>query len=463
MLDVNDFESRTCQGASENVEPLVIPESDHPIRSGDLDKEALKVLYRLRDAGFVGYLVGGGVRDLYLGKRPKDFDISTNARPGQIRKIFRNSRTIGRRFRLVQVYFRGGKIIEISTLRSQSEYDIKDADTVLPSNNTFGTLAEDAFRRDLTINSLFYEIEHQAIIDYVGGVKDLDQGVIRIVGEPNPRVTRDPVRMMRAVRHAARNDFRVEPQTWTAIIRNCEKLNLCPPSRIRDELLKDLRNGSSESWARIALECGIFYTLFPFYKELLSSRENSSHRELFLSLLEVLDRICQQSTHDDFRVDIPDHFLLSLLILPWAVKRFDLLSQRQKGQEFYKLSREIRSSIDELFAEGFSLKRMDKESMVMLLVNLSTFAKFYRQKNWPKWLRQKSYFHDCFRFYCLLAEAQGQFPVDAKLFSAQPHGDRNDTFLTRDRRKGNGRSRGHRGSRPAFTNGKRGVFGLRNK
>ncbi|NOQ45593.1 MAG: polya polymerase, partial [Desulfobulbaceae bacterium] len=165
------------------VNATIIPASAHPIVEHAIDREALKVLYRLRDAGFSGYLVGGGVRDLYLGKRPKDFDISTNAHPGQLRKLFRNSRTIGRRFRLVQVFFRGNKIIEVSTLRSQSEFDIKDPHVVLPSNNTFGTLEEDAFRRDLTINSLFLEIENNTIIDYVGGVEDLKQGIVRIVGK----------------------------------------------------------------------------------------------------------------------------------------------------------------------------------------------------------------------------------------------------------------------------------------
>ncbi len=166
---------------------LIIPPSQHPIHESLLDREALKVLYRLRDAGFKGYLVGGGVRDLYLGKQPKDFDISTDARPGQLRKLFRNSRTIGRRFRLVQVFFRGNKIIEVSTLRSQSEHDLNGPDQVLPHNNTFGTLEEDAFRRDLTINALFYEVETNTIIDYVGGVRDLDDGVVRMVGEPGRR------------------------------------------------------------------------------------------------------------------------------------------------------------------------------------------------------------------------------------------------------------------------------------
>jgi len=462
MLNTNDFESSMSPGAVESVKPLVIPESKHPIRIHDLDQEALKVLYRLRDAGFVGYLVGGGVRDLYLGKRPKDFDISTNARPGQIRKIFRNSRTIGRRFRLVQVYFRGGKIVEVSTLRSQSEHDIKNTGAVLPSNNTYGTLAEDAFRRDLTINSLFYEIENKTIIDYVGGVKDLDKGIVRIVGEPGRRLTRDPVRMMRAIRHAARIDFKIEPQTWQAIVENCEKLNLCPPSRIRDELLKDLRSGSSEAWARLALECGVFYTFFPFYKELFNSGENDGHKKLLLSLFGVVDKIWERSERNGLRMEIPDYFLLTLLILPWALDKFNLLQQRQKGQALYHLSREIRSVMDALFAESFNLKRMDKESMVMLLVNLATFAQHHRKKNWPKWLRQKSYFHDCFRFYCMLEEAQGQQAVDEKLFAAIDSDNSNDRFLSRGNEK-NGRSKGKRGSSPAFTNRKRGIFGLRNR
>ena len=198
---------------------LVIPPEEHPVRDEDIDPDALSILRRLRDAGHAGYLVGGGVRDLYIGKRPKDFDISTDAHPGQLRKIFRNSRTIGRRFRLVQVFFRDNKVIEVSTLRSQSEYDEDGApDQVLPSNNTFGTLEEDAFRRDLTINSLFYEIEHQTVIDYVGGVQDLTDGIVRLVGDPDRRIIRDPVRMLRAVRHAARAGFTIEAATWESKI-----------------------------------------------------------------------------------------------------------------------------------------------------------------------------------------------------------------------------------------------------
>lgn len=144
-----------CTRSKNDPEPRIVNASNHPLSSKDIDRDALKVLSKLHKAGHAAYLVGGGVRDLYLGKTPKDFDISTDARPGQLRKLFRNSRTIGRRFRLVQVFFPGDKIIEVSTFRCRSEYDLNGEDAVLAANNTFGSLADDAFRRDLTINSFF--------------------------------------------------------------------------------------------------------------------------------------------------------------------------------------------------------------------------------------------------------------------------------------------------------------------
>lgn len=446
------------------ADPVIIQESDHPIRLHDLDKEALKVLYRLRDAGHAGYLVGGGVRDLYLGKKPKDFDISTDARPGQLRKLFRNSRTIGRRFRLVQVFFRGGKIIEVSTLRSQSEYDMDRPDEeieVLPANNTFGTVAEDAKRRDLTINSLFYEIENRTIIDYVGGVLDLERGVIRIAGDPERRVTVDPVRIMRTVRHAARTGFSIEPATWKAIVANREKLRFCPPSRIRDELLKDLRSGASEPWALIALESSLFITLFPWYAE-LPMEEDSPHRRLLLSLLGVVDRL-QQIQIPEHRIEIPDYMLLTLLILPWVDARFDLMRQQLKGSAHYHFFREIRSALDDLFGEQFNLKRMAKDSMTTLLVNLPAFDQFSRHSSWPNWLQKKSYFRDCLRFFSLYREARGGTLADEQQFAVAVPGPEHDFSPPPEMRVGENGSTGRKGCRPAFTNRKRGVFGLRGK
>ncbi|NIA05524.1 MAG: polya polymerase [Proteobacteria bacterium] len=451
-----------CPDIPPSPVPVIIPATDHPIKVHDIDGEALKVLYRLRDAGFAGYLVGGGVRDLYLGQRPKDFDISTNARPGQLRKLFRNSRTIGRRFRLVQVFFRGGKIIEVSTLRSRSEYDINDIDKVLPSNNTFGTLPEDAFRRDLTINSLFYEIENNTIIDYVGGVKDLDQGIIRIVGEPDRRVTRDPVRIMRVVRHAARNGFRIEEQSWQAIVRHRHKLDLCPPSRIRDELLRDLRSGKSEPWTRTVLTSRIFTTILPFYAEILDGARGRQRQQELLALTRVLDRLHGQSS-DDYRIEVPDYMLFTTLLVPWAEERFDLLQQRLHGPSHHILSREIRAELDSLFSERFNIKRLDKEAMTTLLVNLPIFESHQQKKTWPKWLRGKSYFADCSRFYGLFVEAAGGPAVDAGLFAAQPRQLRHEAADFDGKDSGHGRrAKGRRGGRPAFSNRGKGVFGFRN-
>ena len=446
----------TPGGESQDIQAVVIPEGKHPIREQDIEREALKVLYRLRDAGFSGYLVGGGVRDLYLGNRPKDFDISTNAHPGQLRKLFRNSRTIGRRFRLVQVFFHGNKIIEVSTLRCRSEYDINDPDKVLPANNTFGTLEEDAFRRDLTINSLFYEIENKTIIDYVGGVQDLDNGIIRIVGEPGRRITRDPVRMMRAIRHAARNGFTIEPLTWKAIVAQQHKLDLCPPSRIRDELLKDLHSGNSRLWAEVALKSGIFSTLFPFYGEMLAGKDGRKLEQELLAMLAVVDRLYGEDVARG-QVVVADYMLFAVLLFPWADRRFDLMSQQLKGPAYHRLAKEIRAELNEVFSHRLNLKRMAKDAITTLFVNMPGFLQNQSTNSWPAWLRRKSYFADCSRFYGIYQEARGKEPVDVSLFVKAFSSSPSPGRTGHSRRGGGG---GRRSAQPAFTTSSQGVFGL---
>ena len=241
-------------------EPRIIPRSQHNISRKNIDPDAVKVMYRLHRHGFLAYLVGGGVRDLLLGKRPKDFDVGTDARPGEVRKLFRNSRIIGRRFRLVQVFFRGGKIIEVSTFRRAAD---PDEDGILQANNTFGTPAEDALRRDLTINAIFYNIADFSLVDYVGGLDDLRAGLIRGVGDPLVRFRRDPVRILRAIRHAARTGFKLAPETWQAVTTLGDHLALCPTSRLRDELMRDLTGGSSAAWLELAHRSGVLYHLLP--------------------------------------------------------------------------------------------------------------------------------------------------------------------------------------------------------
>src|SRR5437870_11541184 len=205
------------------VEPRIVPRAEHALSRRDIDPDALKVLYRLRQFDHIGYLVGGSVRDLLLGRRPKDFDIGTSAHPYQVKKLFRNCWIIGRRFRLAHVKF-GTKVIEVATFRRQvaageeivadgvpaPDPNTPEGHLLVHHDNTFGTPEEDAFRRDFTINALFYDIATFSIIDYVGGLDDLRAGVVRSIGEPEVRLREDPVRMLRAIALAARLDFTIE-------------------------------------------------------------------------------------------------------------------------------------------------------------------------------------------------------------------------------------------------------------
>ena len=437
--------------------PRIIPRSNHPISRKNIDREALKVLYRLRDAGYVAYLVGGGVRDLYLGKTPKDFDISTNAKPGQLRKIFKNSRLIGRRFRLVQVFFHGNKIVEVSTFRCRSEYDLNDDKTsakekVLAANNTFGSPPDDAFRRDLTINGLFYEIENSSIIDYTDGVNDLEQGIIRFIGEPDKRIQRDPARMMRVIRHAARNNFSIEPDTWQAIIDHKEKLILCPASRIRDELMKDLRSTACRDWTELAMDSGIFYVLFPFYKNIHTQPENIQNRRLFLAIQAVVARLHSRG------LDLPDQLIFSLLLVPWAIAELDLLNKNSKGPEFHRLIKKIKTRLDEILGP-MSIKRAHKESIALQLVTLPQFLCYAKENSWPKWLKKKSYYRECDLFFRIFSEATAnkKIPEHVLVESISHFAGNVKRKPTRKRKYKKGG-----GSGPAFAGKKRGsIFGLK--
>ncbi len=243
-----------------NVAPRILSRPEHIISRKNIDPEALKVLYRLKNHGFVAYLVGGGVRDLLLGRRPKDFDISTSAHPQQVRKLFRNSFIVGRRFRLVHVRF-GRKVIETSTFRRASEPDA--GDTLIRRDNTFGTPEEDAFRRDFTVNALFYDIANFSVIDWVGGLGDLEAHTIRTIGDAAVRFREDPVRMLRAVALAARLDFRIATDTGEAIRFLRGEIVRSSPARILEEFYKILRQGRSRRTFEMLHEYGLLAYLLP--------------------------------------------------------------------------------------------------------------------------------------------------------------------------------------------------------
>jgi poly(A) polymerase len=323
--------------------PVILDRGRHPISRRNIDPDALKVLYRLSNHGFTAYLVGGAVRDLLLDRRPADFDIGTNARPNQIKKLFRNAFLIGRRFRLAHIKFHGGKTIEVSTFRrkpdpeeleaereeierraraeaeaaaaaeagelvpspppiecAEEPADLPEESPEFPGDDTaadapepgepdepgrpaddppghddeappgrrrsgrpplkpiaFGTPREDAFRRDLTINALFYDIATFSVIDYVGGLQDLEARRIRIIGDPDESYAEDPVRIWRVLRHAARLGFSIEERTAAAIPRHRERLSACPGSRLFEELNKDIKTGNARAFFEAARAHGI--------------------------------------------------------------------------------------------------------------------------------------------------------------------------------------------------------------
>ncbi len=439
-------------------EPRIVTTADHPIRHHMIDRDAMKVLRILRDNGYSGYLVGGGVRDLYLGKAPKDFDISTDARPGQIRKLFRNSRTIGRRFRLVQVFFHG-KEIEVSTLRSLSEFDLDGPEAVLAPNNTYGSLVEDAQRRDLTVNGLFYEIENDTIIDYVGGINDLDKGIVQFVGEPERRIVRDPVRMLRAIRHAGRLGFSIAPESWQAICAHHEKLTLCPPSRIRDEFFKDLHSGSLGEWLELALESELFSDIFGLYKNTLFKKEDLEerpYREELISLVKVIDRTALLAKESKKR-GLTNDFLLAMILIPWANAKFDLVHQRLKGAAVFRFSKILREGLDKELGVQLNLRRSIRQEIVILLSNLPQFLRHQENNSWPKWIKKKSYFKSCSLFCELYSESisGNQADLDLPDLKQELHPDKVKQH------RSNGRSGRRKAYNPAFSSHKKGIFGLK--
>ena len=264
-----------------NIAPRILSRSEHNVSRKNIDPDALKVLYRLKNNGFVGYLVGGGVRDLLLGREPKDFDISTSAHPAQVKRLFRNCFIVGRRFRLCHVRF-GRKVIEVSTFRSQAEPE--QGDTLIRRDNTFGTPEQDAFRRDFTVNALFYDIATFSVIDWVAGLNDLRDRVIRSIGDPGVRFREDPVRMVRAVALASRLGFTIDRDSEEAIRTLRGEIVRSSPARVLEEIFKILRQGRARETFLSLLGHGLLTYLVP---EAAKAIEEGG--EAFLASLSRLD------------------------------------------------------------------------------------------------------------------------------------------------------------------------------
>ncbi|WP_048716343.1 polynucleotide adenylyltransferase PcnB [Cardiobacterium hominis] len=294
--------------------PVVRKHGEHPIDEQQIDPRALKILRQLDEAGFEAYLVGGCIRDLLLGKQPKDFDIATNARPEQIASIFRNCRLIGRRFRLAHIHF-GRYIIEVATFRAPPEREARtDSYGSVLEDNHYGTLEDDVVRRDFTINALYYDSKNDEIRDYVGALDDINRRIIRIIGDPVARYTEDPVRMLRAARFSAKLNMPLESDTEAAIVACRDNLRAVPAARLFDEVQKLFMSGYGQTCFDVLQQHGLFEALFP-------DAEKTIHypHAAYAQYAKNMMRIALANTDERIAADKPVTIAFLLAAILWPV------------------------------------------------------------------------------------------------------------------------------------------------
>jgi poly(A) polymerase len=337
-----------------------------------VDADAAKVVKRLTRSGHLAYLVGGGVRDLLLGQKPKDFDIATSARPHEVRALFRNCRVIGRRFRLAHVLFGGGKIIEVATFRrdprdddgpSASSVEDEDgmrlvphrkqvdeqADLLIRHDNAFGEPHEDALRRDFTCNGLFYDIERDEVIDYVGGVPDVRARLVRTIGDPAIRFREDPIRILRAVKFCARLDLGIDPEVYDAMIDQRTTVSRASPPRTFEEILRLLRGGASQRAFYLLWDTGLLSVMLPELAAYLD--DTGDERDVVWKRLMAIDRHAAEG-------DLPNDSILLAALLQSPAEEY---MEGEKDPAF------AFDSFVEDMAMRFTVPRRIRERMRILL------------------------------------------------------------------------------------------------
>jgi len=307
--------------------PLIVPRGEHRISRADISENALKVLYRLKDGGYQAYLVGGGVRDLLLGREPKDFDVATDATPEQVRQVFRNCRLIGRRFRLAHVYF-GREIVEVATFRGSGQEQAAGEERrihngLILRDNLYGTREEDALRRDFSVNGLYYNIVDFSVIDYAGGLDDLWAGRLRLIGDdPERRYREDPVRMLRAVRFACKLGFDIDPACERPLFELGHLLRDVPPARLFEEVLKLLQTGLGLCTFEKLRHYRLFARLFPATDESFDREDGGVSMALVNRGLENTDRRIREEQ------SVAPAFLFAVLLWAPVRRRFAHLLDR---------------------------------------------------------------------------------------------------------------------------------------
>ncbi len=374
--------STTSTGSVSRLKPKprIIPREEHNVSREQISDNALKVLYRLKNAGYKSYLVGGGVRDLLLGREPKDFDVVTDARPEQIRELFRNCRLIGRRFRLAHVRF-GSEIIEVSTFRAphhiSDDGDGHIEEGRIVRDNVYGDIDDDVWRRDFTVNALFYNIEDFSIVDYVGGVADLEQGHLRLIGDPAQRYIEDPVRMLRAVRFAAKLGLRIHADSEAPIRKYAGMLADIPPARLFEEVLKLFMSGCALQTFETLRHYGLFKYLFPQTDTLLDSIEKDYPHTFIMQALKNTDQRLAEGNSitpgfllaaflwEPMRVEAEDHLAHALSEMEAVQLAGDTVISRQIPS--IAMPRRFTQFAREIWSLQVRLKRMGKRSFRVLM------------------------------------------------------------------------------------------------
>lgn len=324
------------------MQPKIYLKNEHHLDQNLIDSDALYVLAKLRQSGYIAYLVGGSVRDLLMGHTPKDFDISTSARPEEIKRLFSHCLLIGKRFRLAHVRF-GKKIFEVSTFRSGEN---TNTDLIL-RDNSWGSPEEDVLRRDFTINGLFYEPSEEMIIDYVGGWEDLSRRLLRSIGPSDSRFKQDPVRMIRLLKFRARFNFAIDPEAWEAMNLCKEEIHKSSPARVLEEFFRMLESGSSAPFFRLLAECGFMRLLLPKLDVFLQSEK----KDQIFALLEASDQLIRKSVYP-----FPDRAVLvcSLLYPPLQDVIENHCQQQENLPHFGEIVDYTHELMRELIASSFS-------------------------------------------------------------------------------------------------------------
>lgn len=351
-----------------------------------IPKPVINVLKRLSQKGHIAYLVGGCVRDLLLGIEPKDYDIGTTAIPEEVLEIFSGRAfMVGRRFPIVHVYIGKREYVEVTTFRGREELDLRLKDN-------YGTPEEDAKRRDLTINALFYDPFNKKIIDYVGGLEDLKKGIIKIIGDPDVRFFQDPVRMLRAIRHASRLNFSIDPKTWDSIKKNVKLIKKIPQERLRDELLKDITGSWVNKWFKLLKKSGLLNEIYPFYERIL--KEPMFSEKILFKILEFLSK--ERDLSLEARISLFSYSFLPLIrksYLPENLEEAIFLERKEILKLFFSL----------FFTFRFNRKTFEK-AMDFLKDLYKLLFLVERGKRVSRKLKKKEYFGEVVRVVGVLRD-----------------------------------------------------------